>query len=306
MERIKEALRAHFKAGVNLTISGYARAASITRETVREYLPKIGIPGREDRLTKDELGAEPDPAASIPDPSPASSSPGAPAGTPPATPAAGPASPGTHMIPVNPVDLSITRKDLLELRAHVDRVLTTIQTMPPATAQAVTEAIGQVVGESGRSPAAMAEALARQRVSSEYSENVVGVASDLLKYDTQAGEAARRVWLNGGHNGEFASPRELVETCYQFWLRNRDLVSHLMEENYKLQEYCEAASQDLSEENRRRVSADQVWLFVLAAKLNGVDLPLPLIQQYLRAARNAASVWSPPSDASIDTAQPAD
>lgn len=253
-DRIRKALENHARTSQDLTVTAYANAAGITRDTARVYLGQMGLPAKRD-----------------PDPVPPT--PGVPTTPTPTTP-----TPAANPAPANPAGGETT------VRLLLNQLLAVLPTVPAAVGAEVRQVLDQVVYAKTDDPAAVAAEAARSRIVADHVSRVVADAGQIHADDLQAGEIMRRKWREEHLDSIFGSPGELVNATIDFWWKNRDLIPQLRERA----EVAELALQQVAEQYApaaiRRQRRDEIMMLALAAAVNGHPLPATTLQGYLDVA----------------------
>jgi hypothetical protein len=264
-DRIRKALANHATTSTNLTVTAYAKAAGVKRETARKHIAEMGLPSKND-----------DPALAA-DAAALTGAPASPPAAPPTPPPSGPQDP------------------VAQTRAHADRVIAETMRLPAAVAEEVRTVLQEVVSAKGMDAATMAAEAARESVVRKHVENVTAEAGQIYADDVLAGEAMRRFWLERGWSGEFVSPGVLATTALNFWERNRDAVAHLREALEDAQLEVLELRRALDPELRRQAEHEKVWMLVLTAAINGKPIPAEMVAGYLRVVDEVARTDPLPS-----------
>ncbi len=256
-DRVKKALRAHFDAGVDLSISAYAKAADCDELVVKKLLAQAGIPG----------WTSPAPAVGSTTPDSGATAATGSDGTPPANPpSGGSAVPGAPSAPSAAPPASVS-PEIEALRADM-------RSLPLAIASAVKAVVEEARGApEGTSPADVAEQAARNQLADTYVEAATQKALQQQAWVEQAGVVVTKFYVESGLRARFPEgPGKMVEEAIDFWWRNQDSYTRMSREIGFLLAKIDALEDELDPVKRRREIREYANKLVLAALLSGAHL----------------------------------
>lgn len=268
---INAAIKAHADAGKNLTITGYAKAAGIKRDSVKPFVIALGLP-----------------VSSVLKPEPAGSPDEGEGGGPTGPTETGGAPPDSELRPE-------------DYTPEVGNVLREIRKMPAAVAGAVTEAINRRLPAPGQDTESRATAAAVQALTESHISDTSAIAGRLDSWDKSTGQAVREFYMASGLAGEFPGdegPKAMVRAAMSFWWNNRGEITQLRRDYDDALDELDEAHRQLDPENRRREQTDNVWKLLTVAAMGGHPLPKGEVAYLLRVAQALAEGTTLPSETS--------